>query len=47
MPDLGRFIESGYFPHRAQKVAKFPEKSDFVGEIGKDRYLNVVYKVPD
>jgi hypothetical protein len=47
MPDLGRSGEIGYLPHCAQKVAQFPEKSDFIEEIGKDRYLNVVYKVPD
>jgi hypothetical protein len=47
MPDLGRSGEIGYLPQCAQKVAQFPEKSDFMGEIGKDRYLNVVYKVPD
>ena len=47
MPDLTWSIESGYLPHCAQKVTQFPEKSDFMGEIGKDRYLNVVYKVPN
>jgi hypothetical protein len=47
MPDLGRSGEIGYLPQCAQKVAQFPEKSVFMGEIGKDRYLNVVYKVPD
>jgi hypothetical protein len=40
-------MEFGYLPHCAQKVAHFPEKSDFVGKLGIFRYLNVVYKVPD
>jgi len=47
MPDLDSSMEYGYLPQCAQKIAQFPEKSVFMGEIGKDRYLNVVYKVPD
>jgi hypothetical protein len=47
MPDLGSSREFEHLPQCAQKVAQFPEKSDFIGEIGKDRYLNVVYKVPN
>ena len=47
MPDFCSFCENGLFAHCPQKLAKFPKKSEFSQVLEKDRYLNVVYKVPD
>lgn len=47
MPDFSDLCKNGLFAHCPEKLAIFPEKSEFSEDVQKHRYLNVVYKVPN